>query len=138
MLQKWLSCVILFTEVLKRFVIGFGCSSETAEGGSMDEREKELRIAEIKRQIAQLPIGTVVYKKIKGKEQPYLQWSEAGKTKSKYIKLNEREEVFSGIARKKQLVEELKRLASAGAKELSVKEMLADYGGPAALKGTAR
>lgn len=76
----------------------------------MNEVEKALRIAQIKKQIAQLPAGTVVYKKIKGKEQPYLQWGEGGKTKSKYIKINEREKVLRMVAERKKLAEELKRL----------------------------
>ena len=44
----------------------------------MIRQEKILRIAEIERQLMDLPKGRVFYKTIKGKEQPYLQWSENG------------------------------------------------------------
>ena len=73
----------------------------------------ETRIAEIERQLTELPAGYLVYKKIKGKEQPYLQWMENGRTVSKYIKISEREEVLRKIALKKSLQEELKKLREA-------------------------
>ncbi len=68
------------------------------------------RIIELEKEIASLPQGTVNIKKINGKEQPYLQWTEDGKSKSKYIKVAEREEVFAGIERRKALQEELREL----------------------------
>ena len=46
------------------------------------------RIAELEEMIAALPQGNITYKKINGKEQPYLQWTEKGKSKSKYIKVS--------------------------------------------------
>ena len=55
------------------------------------------RIYELENEIASLPQGSINMKKIYGKEQPYLQWTENGKSKSKYIKKNEREEVFAGV-----------------------------------------
>ena len=67
------------------------------------------RIIELEEQIAALPQGNVTYKKINGKEQPYLQWTEKGKSKSKYIKVAERETVISQVALRRQLQEELKR-----------------------------
>ena len=70
----------------------------------------EKRIAEIERQLTELPAGYLVYKNIKGKAQPYLQWTENGRTVSKYIKIAEREEVFRKITLKKSLQEELKKL----------------------------
>ena len=72
----------------------------------------EARIAEIERQLAEMPAGYLVYKKIKGKAQPYLQWTENGRTVSKYIKIAEREEVLRTMALKKTLQEELKKLRS--------------------------
>ena len=84
----------------------------------MDRNEKSLRLAELKKQIARLPVGTVVYKKIKGKEQPYLQWAEDGKTKSKYIKLQEREEILAKVEQRKKLAEELRRLKVAEEEEM--------------------
>ena len=68
------------------------------------------RIREIEEQLAQLPTGAVVYKQINGKRQPYLQWAEGGKTKSKYLKALERETVIAQVEKRKALAEELKRL----------------------------
>ncbi len=68
------------------------------------------RIIELEEQIAALPQGNVTYKKINGKEQPYLQWTEKGKSKNKYIKVAERETVISQVALRRQLQEELKTL----------------------------
>lgn len=68
------------------------------------------RIIELENEIAVLPQGSINIKKIKGKEQPYLQWTENGKSKSKYIKKDEREEIFAGVERRKQLQEELREL----------------------------
>ncbi len=68
------------------------------------------RIYELENEIAALPQGSINMKKIYGKEQPYLQWTENGKSKSKYIKKNGREEIFAGVERRKQLQEELKEL----------------------------
>ncbi len=68
------------------------------------------RIIELKNEIAALPQGSINIKKINGKEQPYLQWTENGKSKSKYIKINEREQIFTGVERRKQLQEELREL----------------------------
>ncbi len=70
----------------------------------------EPRIAEIERQLEELPVGYLVYKKIKGKSQPYLQWTENGHTVSKYIKIAEREEIFRKITLRKTLQAELKKL----------------------------
>lgn len=60
--------------------------------------------------LAQMPKGTLVYKKINGKEQPYLQWTENGKSKSKYIKQAERETVLADMKLKKWLSSEAKKL----------------------------
>ena len=68
------------------------------------------RIIELENEIATLPQGSINIKKINGKEQPYLQWTENGKSKSKYIKKDEREKIFVGVERRKQLQEELREL----------------------------
>ena len=75
----------------------------------------EARIAEIERQLAELPAGYLVYKNIKGKAQPYLQRMENGRTVSKYIKIAEREEILRKMALKKTLQEELKKLRTVNA-----------------------
>lgn len=72
--------------------------------------DTDKRIDELEAEIASLPQGTINIKKIYGKEQPYLQWTENGKSKSKYIKQSEREEIFAGVKRRKQLQQELKQL----------------------------
>ena len=59
-----------------------------------------------------LPKGTIVYKNIKGKQQPYLQWSEKGKTKSKYLKKDEREYILSQIERRNYLNKEYDRISN--------------------------
>ena len=71
------------------------------------------RIAELERQIAQLPVGSVVYKTIHGKKQPYLQWKENGKTKSRYLKADVKDEIIAKVALRKELSKELGRLKSA-------------------------
>ena len=93
----------------------------------MYEMDTLLRIAQIKKRIAQLPVGTIVYKKIKGKEQPYLQWAEGGKTKSKYIRINGREEVLRKVAERKALAEELKALMADFTERFTVKEETVSY-----------
>lgn len=68
------------------------------------------RMAELEEMIAALPQGNVTYKKINGKEQPYLQWTEKGKSKSKYIKVSERDAVIAQVELRRKLQEELKTL----------------------------
>lgn len=68
------------------------------------------RIAALENELAILPQGTINIKKINGKEQPYLQWTENGQSKSKYIKKGEREQIFAGVERRKQLQDELREL----------------------------
>ncbi len=82
------------------------------------------RIQELESLIAKLPQGNITYKTIHGKKQPYLQWTEKGKTKSKYIKIAERETVIEQVSLRRTLQEELKTLkaetSSFGAKVASV------------------
>ena len=61
----------------------------------MDRNEKLERIREIDELLNQLPPGSLVYKTINGKEQPYLQWTENGKQRTKYIKKEGREEAVA-------------------------------------------
>lgn len=76
----------------------------------MTSIEMNARIAALDEELARLPMGNLVMKKIKGKEQPYLQWSEAGKTKSRYIKVGEREITMKQLDRRKEIQQELKQL----------------------------
>ena len=68
------------------------------------------RIIELENEMAILPQGSINIKKINGKEQPYLQWTENGKSKSKYIKKGEREQILAGVERRKQVQDELREL----------------------------
>ena len=75
-----------------------------------DQMDIVKRILELENEIALLPQGSINIKKIKGREQPYLQWTENGKSKSKYIKKHEREQILAGVERRKQLQDELREL----------------------------
>lgn len=70
-----------------------------------------MEIAEIIEELEKLPRETLVFKTIKGRKQPYLQWSEGGKTKSRYIKQSEREELIPKLERKAELKELYKKIA---------------------------
>lgn len=65
------------------------------------------RIIEIEERIKALPRGTLTYKTIKGRPQPYLQWKEDGKVRSRYIKTGERDEVLAQVEERKALEAEL-------------------------------
>ncbi|MBQ9328651.1 MAG: AAA family ATPase [Solobacterium sp.] len=78
----------------------------------MDYESIIRRIKEIEEQIPQLPHGNLVYKNIRGKKQPYLQWYEDGKPKSQFIKVEDREETVKKALLKKELLAELKELKS--------------------------
>ena len=70
----------------------------------------EKQIAELENQIAKLPAGYVVWKNIKGKKQPYLQWTENGKTTSKYLKKDVRDTVIAQVEKRRELTSRLKSL----------------------------
>lgn len=72
--------------------------------------DKDSRIKEIKKEIENLPKGSLTYKHINGKDQPYLQWSEGGKCHSYYIKLDERTQVLFELDTRKRLEDELRYL----------------------------
>lgn len=70
------------------------------------------RIEHIDRRLEQLPKGTLTYKKINGKEQPYIQRTVDGKSVSYYVKVSEREQVFLEFEERTALLEEKKHLIS--------------------------
>lgn len=76
----------------------------------MNSNEITKKIIELEQQLKLLPIGTLVYKTIGGKKQPYLQWTENGKSKSKYIKVSERDTILNQIELRKKIVHKLKEL----------------------------
>ena len=73
----------------------------------MTRQERLLRIATIEQKLMELPKGKIYYKKIKGKDQPYLQWSEDGKAMTKYVKASQRNEVFRQLETRDRLLEEI-------------------------------
>ena len=48
-------------------------------------KEQQERIQELENLISKLPQGSITYKTIHGKKQPYLQWTENGKTRTSII-----------------------------------------------------
>ena len=79
----------------------------------MTTEEIRQRIDEIESDIRRLPAGTLVYKTINGKRQPYLQWSEGGKTRSRYIKISERDTTLQLVEMRKRLQAEARALETA-------------------------
>ncbi|MBR3316901.1 MAG: hypothetical protein IKG21_03615 [Atopobiaceae bacterium] len=73
----------------------------------MDAQTERERIT---KELSTLPAGTIVTKHIAGREQPYLQWREGGKVRSRYLKATERESVAQQVARRKELAMRLKEL----------------------------
>ncbi len=66
------------------------------------------RIKEIEAELAGLPAGYISKKCIKGKDRFYLQWTEEGKLKSRYIKANEYSAVSAQVDKRRKLQDELK------------------------------
>lgn len=62
-------------------------------------------------EISQLPQGNITYKTIRGKKRMYLQWTEDGKSRSRYVKAAEESAVSAAVARRKSLEEELRLLS---------------------------
>ena len=65
---------------------------------------------EIEKRLAQLPKGTLTYKTINGKKQPYVQRTVDGRSVSYYVKVSERAQILMEFAERKRLVEERKHL----------------------------
>lgn len=78
------------------------------------------RIQEIKKRLEELPTGYLSYKTINQKQQPYLQRTENGRTKSYFIKLSERESVLAAIEERRTLEEELALLQSYSTRIVSI------------------
>ena len=78
------------------------------------------KIEELEARKAAMPSGTLTYKTIKGKKQPYLQWTENGKSRSRYIKIDEREQVLELVEERRQIDAEIRRLKAyyAGIREI--------------------
>ena len=79
----------------------------------MNEKELQQELTELEERIAELPIGYISKKTIAGKVRFYLQWTEEGKKKSKYVDDVLAEKLRSQIEERKQLqarVKEIKAL----------------------------
>ena len=68
------------------------------------------QIALLEKELLTCPNGYISRKVINGKERFYLQWTEDGKLRSKYIKSDELEEIRTSVERRKELQEKLKEL----------------------------
>lgn len=79
------------------------------------------QIQQIESELAKLPIGYISKKIINGKERFYLQWTENGRLKSKYIKSAEFDCISAQVEKRKRLQEQLKQLKETpeGIKELN-------------------
>ena len=76
----------------------------------MSTVSEQIRILE--KELRAYPNGYISRKMINGKERFYLQWTENGKLKSKYIKADELEQVRGMVEKRKQLQKKLKELKS--------------------------
>lgn len=68
------------------------------------------RIREIEAELSGLPTGYISKKRIGGKDRFYLQWTENGKLKSRYIKADEYDSISAQVEKRRELQEELKSL----------------------------
>lgn len=75
-------------------------------------KDPKSRIKEIDDRLAELPKGSLTYKKINGKKQPYIQKTVEGKSVSCYVKLSERDQVRLDFEERARLQDEKKHLIS--------------------------
>lgn len=68
------------------------------------------RIREIEQRLEELPKGTLTYKTINGKKQPYVQRTIEGKSVSYYVKVSEREQILLEFEERGRLQEERQHL----------------------------
>ena len=91
----------------------------------MENIFEQIRKLEI--EIETLPIGCISKKTINGKVRQYQQWTEDGKTKSKYLDDASADEMRVLIAHRRELQKEVKRLKSLLPKESHSKKEESDY-----------
>lgn len=77
----------------------------------MNSKDLENELMKIRYEISKLPIGYISKKTINGKARQYLQWSENGKKKSKYIGDELAEELRIKIERRRELKKKEKELS---------------------------
>ena len=76
----------------------------------MELSKMQARVAELERQIADLPAGSITKKTVNGKEYFYHRWTEDKKRREKYIPADELETFRAQIEQRKVLEQELKAL----------------------------
>ena len=76
----------------------------------MNENDLRREIAELERRIAELPKGYISKKNIRGKVRFYLQWTEDGKKKSKYVDESLVKALRASIDERRRLQEQVKTL----------------------------
>lgn len=77
---------------------------------AMNSGDILLKIADLEKEIAELPIGSITTKTVKGNVYYYHRWNENRKRKEKYIPSDEVPALQAQIARRKELEAELKTL----------------------------
>lgn len=76
----------------------------------MDNKELENELSKIRQEISELPIGYISKKTINGKTKQYLQWTENGKKKSKYVDDALVDDLRAKIERRRELQKREKEL----------------------------
>ena len=77
----------------------------------------------LKRELETLPSGYISKKMIQGKIRYYLQWSESGKKKSKYIGESNVDTIFKQIEHRKEVLKRIKEIESVLPKEQNNEEL---------------
>lgn len=77
---------------------------------TMNNQENQNELLQVQKEIAELPAGYISRKNIKGKTRYYLQWTEDGKKKSKYVDDELAEELRAKIERRRELQKREKEL----------------------------
>ncbi len=83
----------------------------------MTEKDRLDELTKLQREIENLPRGYISTKTVRGNTYYYHQWSESGKKKSRYLKVDEVEPLKEQIARRKELQTQVKILRSKVEKE---------------------
>lgn len=76
----------------------------------MNNQENQNELLQVQKEIAELPAGYISKKNINGKTRYYLQWTEDGKKKSKYVDDELAEELRAKIERRRELQKREKEL----------------------------
>ena len=78
----------------------------------MNNQEIQNELLQVQKEIAELPAGYISKKNINGKTRYYLQWSEDGKKKSKYVDDAIVDDLRAKIERRRELQKREKELKS--------------------------